>query len=455
MSVKFDLEGLFQDLKSIDYAALYDYFKRNHRQRLFVKKVDEEGSLLLIHNNLEKTSHTDLYHECRSVVIDVKDGTQPKIVSYSHDNVLYATPEAFGPMPGDVLEESFEGTMVSVFHHDGAWHFTSTRCPKIEQSFFFRRDKSHGEMLDEALRELFPEAADVRAALTDRLDPSRCYYFVIVHHENQYVVDYTTTFGEGYRKLVHIITRDKETQSELEDRLDVSGLVYARRFGEWEEAKGWLAGDEASMEGVIVKRLDPRTNKNTLIKIPTAAYTRLRMEKPNYANVWVSCIEVFQRNNPKYRPDDFLKKHFPQSQLRDASGKTYDVTGVLYYIMKMLAQELFVIYHHFTKFDPATGRYTKINGDLYSRAFSGSALRTFRNQVQRLQNYQHKHLGANFRLTDMVEHLRTYTSPEDIYHLMKEHHTIATDVKELHAILKDKIGDLGRMDSFVNIYIHA
>jgi hypothetical protein len=52
-----------------------------------------------------------------------------------------------------------------------------------------------------------------------------CYFFIILHYENKYIVDYSNIFGDNYKKLVHIITRDKETQIEEYNTLKLDFIM--------------------------------------------------------------------------------------------------------------------------------------------------------------------------------------------------------------------------------------
>lgn len=459
MAIKFDLEDLFINLKNINYDVLYNYFKENHKQRLYVKKLEEDGNLLMIHNNLEKTNDTNLYNECRSIIIDVTDNSKPKIISYSHDNVLYYedTNKKITKEDNDIIEESYEGTMVGVFNHNEKWYFTSTRCPSIDDSYFFNKEKTHGMMFDEALKEIYPNSTDVRETLTLNLDKDKYYYFIILHHENKYIVDYSDRYGVNYKKLIHIITRDKITHNEITTKLEInstSSVLYAQVFDTLELAYNWL-NSNVSKEGLIVKRLDKTTNKTLLIKIPSEEYIKIRYEKPNYSNVWISCIEIFQRNNKDYRPDNFLQKYYPNKKILDKDGTPLDITGMLFYIIKNLAHELFVIYHYFTRFDVISGRFIKLNDVQFSRIFSANTFKTYRNQIQRLQNYQHKFLGTPFRFNDIVVHLRNYTSPEDIYNMIKEHDIMMELNHELYQLILSKSNDMTKLNNFISFYVKA
>lgn len=252
---------MLNSLENINYNNLYEFFSKNHKYNLFVKKYNENEHLLMIHNNQniikEKEKDNKIYNECRSIIIDTYDISKPKIVSYSHDNVLYSKIEEYVEQENDIIEESYEGSMVNVFNYNDKWYFSSTKCPSINNSYFFCDKKSHGEMLDEILNQYYPNTENVRDEFVKNLDKNKCYFFIILHYENKYIVDYSNIYGDNYKKLVHIITRDIETQIEEYDTLKIDYLIKPKKFDNLIEAKEWLHINNNNIcckEGLIIKR---------------------------------------------------------------------------------------------------------------------------------------------------------------------------------------------------------
>jgi hypothetical protein len=446
MNIKFNFFSLLNNLDNINYNSLYEYFSKNHKYNLFVKKYNDNDQLLMIHNNQDTSNDNDIYKECRSMIIDTND--KPKVVSYSHDNVLYSIIEEIKIEENDIIEESYEGTMVNVFNYNDKWYFSSTKCPSIDNSYFFTDKKSHGEMLDEILKQYYPNSDNVRDEFVKNLDKNKCYFFIILHHENKYIVDYTNVYGTNYKKLVHIITRDKDTQIEEYNTLSLDYLIKPKKFTNLSEAKEWLNNNNnCYKEGLIIKRKNQENNKNILIKIPSDQYTLIRIEKPNYSNVWVGCIEIFQRNNSSYNPDNYLQKYYP-----DKIKSNLDITGVLHFIFKNLSYELYNIYTFFTYYDQTNGLYEKKNQDVYNKLFDNHQLKTLNNQVQKLQYYQYKYLKRSYRQVDILNHLRNHTSPNDIYNMIKEHKVLVNN-EHFSEIFK-KFENIDKINKYIDIYLN-
>ena len=449
MNIKFHFFSLFCNLEKINYNNLYEFFSKNHKYNLFVKKYNEDENLLLIHNNQKTSKENEIYNECRSIIIDTYDISKPKIVSYSHDNVLYSTIEEYVKEENDIIEESYEGSMVNVFNYNDKWYFSSTKCPSINNSYFFNDKISHGEMLDEILKQYYPNTENVRDEFVKNLDKNKCYFFIILHYENKYIVDYSNIYGDNYKKLVHIITRDKETQIEEYDTLEIDFLIKPKKFDNLIEAKEWLHinNNICYKEGLIIKRKNPENNKNILIKIPSEQYTSIRIEKPNYSNIKIGCIEIFQRNNSLYNPDNYLQKYYP-----DKIQSNLDITGILHFIFKNLSYELYNIYIYFTDYNVTNGKYEKKNIEVFNKLFSNHQLKTFNNQILKLQYYQYKYFKKSYRQIDILNHLRNHTCPKDIYNMIKEHKLLA--VHENFSEIFKTFENLEKINKYINIYLN-
>ena len=445
MNIKFNFFSLLDSLDNINYNSLYEFFSKNHKYNLFVKKYEDNEKILMIHNNQNNFNSNDIYKECRSIIIDTLDN-KPKIVSYSHDNVLYSIIEEIKIEDNDIIEESFEGTMVNVFNFNDKWYFSSTKCPSIDKSYFFSDKKSHGEMLDEILKQYYPNTDNVREEFVKNLNKDKCYYFIILHHENKYIVDYSNIYGNDYKKLVHIITRDKNTQIEEYDTLNLDYLIKPNKFNNLSEAKEWLNNDN-DKEGLIIKRINKENNKNILIKIPSEQYTLIRIEKPNFSNIWVGCIEIFQRNNVLYNPDNYLQKYYPEK-----IKSNIDITGVLHFIFKNLSYELYNIYIFFTEYNKENGTYEKQNKEIYNKLFDDHKLNTLNKQIQKLQYYQYKYLKKSYRMNDILNHLRNHTCPQDIYNMIKEHKVLVNS--EYFSNIFKNFDNLYKFNKYVDLYLN-
>lgn len=410
MEVQFYVNNIFENIGSeITYSGLCEYFKTNHYNKIFVKKITD--NLVLVCNNYDigsNTSDSSLYNECRSLVI--LTGSNPRVVSYTHDNIDYLKISQYQAEPEDKYEESFEGTMVSTFFHEGIWHFTTTRCGSIDSSYYYDKTKSFGTLFDDCLRKL---GYETREQFVENLDTNLCYYWVIIHHENKYVVDYTERFGSEYAKLVHVITRSQNSLQIVSNPQINSEIIQPQQFSSYQAGLDWII-DSESTEGLIVKRFDQLTGKTKLFKIHSDKYWLAKSHNPNYPNRWFGYLDVFKRDDPNFRIEDFQKQKGIVENIVIGS-KQVDITGMIYLLYKGTAEVLFDIVLHFTKFNYADGRFEKINGTDYE-TLKDHKFGVLRKQLSTLQGLIAKQTIRSS--ADIVTHLRKFVSVEDFIGLL-------------------------------------
>jgi hypothetical protein len=413
MEVQFSINNIFETVGTpCTYENLTNYFKSNYYGKIFVKKFNEE--LILVSNTFDsKTNNSsDLYNECRSLVI--KLGTNPRVISYTHDNIDYLKISEHKPEPEDLYEESFEGTLVSVFCYEGTWHFTTSRCTSIDQSYFYDKTKSFGTLFDECLSRMGLASRD---EFVQRLNPLTCYYFVIVHHANKYVVDYTERFGANYTKLVHIFSREQSTQQIIESSDQLEGLVYPQKFENYQQGLEWIMGTNQT-EGLVVKRFNEQTRKTKLFKIHSDKYWLAKSHNPNYPNRWFGYLDIFKRDDPTFRIADYQAEKGIVEQLfvgEENEKNRVDIAGMIYLLYKGTAEVLFNTVLHFTKFDYRNSQFEKINIQDYE-VLKDPRYAVLRKQLSTLQGLVSKQTIRS--ASDVVTHLRKYVSVEDFIGLM-------------------------------------
>lgn len=416
MEVQFCVNNIFETVGTpITYENLSEYFKTNYHGKIFAKKINDD--LVLVCNNfVDKPSSelSNLYNECRSLVIQT--GTNPRVVSYTHDNIDYLKISQYNLQnnSNDKYEESFEGTLVSIFCYKGVWHFTTSRCVSIDQSYFYDKTKNFGVLFDDCLRSMGLASRD---EFVDQLNPSVCYYCVIVHHANSYVVDYTERFGPNYSKLVHVFARDQLTQQIIESNSLIQGLVYPQKFETYQQGLDWIMG-ESKTEGLVVQRFNEQTGKTVLYKIHSDKYWLAKSHNPNYPNRWFGYLDIFKRDDPTFRIVDYQQEQGIVENLiigEENEQKQVDIAGMIYLLYKGTAEVLFNTVLHFTKFDYRNGRFEKINladyEDLKDHRYG-----VLRKQLSVLQGLISKQTIRSAH--DVVTHLRKYVSIEDFIGLM-------------------------------------
>ena len=155
--------------------------------------------------------------ECRSLIVDTK---LKEIVSYSCNTPIcnleainYLLNSKTSPKISSNIEKfkCYEGTLLSLFKHKEKWHLSTRRNLNSKDSIW--NNISYYDLFLDVINDNNLESLD---GFVDGLDESYCYYFILIHHKNKNIVDYTSRFSENYKKLCLAFVRKKNDLSEID-----------------------------------------------------------------------------------------------------------------------------------------------------------------------------------------------------------------------------------------------
>jgi hypothetical protein len=389
---------------------------------LQVKKFFTEPGLVLLHNTYKRVdvSHfKELYDECRSVVLDMDaPAGQNVIVSFADhipDRLVDSQYEAVATAD-DSCTECFEGTVVTVYHYKNKWHFGTSSCPTINSSRFRHPTATHGDMLDEALAEIFPMEEEMmseegvsvtktlRETFASHLDTGKAYAFVLVHHLNCHTTDYTHVFGAEYAKLIHIATRDRATLAVEDIRgrpLEHLGIKYPRTFDTPTEALTSLR-DGTMQYGFLAV-----TRDGTRFKVSRGEIVHREECDLGSGNPWVNMLWVFMQNRPDYHVQNYQEEFAKDLVLPlDARGRSLSPTYLIYTCVCNMRDLLYQLYCNTTAYFPAYRRF-KMNRDI-DQTFP-AIVRFHLAQLRHVQVQHHHH---------------AFLSKKAVYHYLCFHQTL-------------------------------
>jgi hypothetical protein len=194
------------ELLNKQFNTIEELKKSLFEKGILTKDYPEDGLVLLYHK-FDTPANTDIQRECRSLVIN-RDTKQ--IVSYTCDvpimnskgfSYLLKTQSNDKPV---LFTHCYEGTLLSLFHFNSKWYLSTRRCLDSNDSVLTGCDVSHYDMFNQVL-ELDGLTFDTFVA---QLDTTKSYYFVLIHHLNKHLIDYSNCFGDNYKKLCLITIRD-------------------------------------------------------------------------------------------------------------------------------------------------------------------------------------------------------------------------------------------------------
>jgi hypothetical protein len=354
-----------------------------------VKKFKGRSDIVLLHNTyLRKNvdNFKELYEQCRSVVLDFSLNCNNNIVvTYANSiperidynnyiNSLYSQE--------DKIYEAYDGTIITVYNYKDEWYFGTSSCPDANSSKFSHPTKKHGNMFDEILFKYFKKyitteevsvlttdeiSSKIRGLFVQHLDPNMAYEFIIVHHENKHIIDYTGLLGDNYMEMFHINTKQRDTLvendiiSSIIPSLIEHGVKYPLQFNNINDAYTYINTTPYSYGLIVKKNVE---GKMKLYKISTDAINYREETDPCHPNVWMNILSVYMKNKTEYTIKDYIANYNPNINLPlDNNGQKIDPTYLVHTIISTIKDSLYSYYKATTIYYPNYNRY-KMNKDM-------------------------------------------------------------------------------------------
>jgi hypothetical protein len=373
-----------------NYAnCLISLLKKYHLWPLMkVKKFKGRDDIVLLHNTYSRKNvdnFKELYEQCRSVVLDFSLNNNNIVVTYANsipERIDYNTYINTLYSPEDKVYEAYDGTTITIYNYKDEWYFGTSSCPDANSSKFSHPTKKHGNMFDEILFKYYkthftaeevsalsPEeiSLKLRSIFVQYLDPDMAYEFIIVHHENKHIIDYTGLLGENYMEMFHINTKHRDNliendiMSSIIPPLIEHGVKYPLPFENIQEAFAYI-NNTAYSYGLIVKKVVD--GKNKLYKLSTDAINYREETDPCHPNIWMNILSVYMKNKTEYTIKDYIANYNPDINLPlDNNGNKIDPTYLVHTIISTIKDSLYSYYKTTTIYYPNYNRY-KMNKDM-------------------------------------------------------------------------------------------
>ena len=250
---------------------------------------------LYINNNKEYSYNTDYILSMFRNVIYVQENDKYIMLNYTHNSVYfeYVLPILFFDVKNKTkIYESFDGTNIVVFFWKDKWYYSTSKNINMFESKF-ANNKTHGDMFMDALGCSLDE-------FEKHLNTNYNYNFIIVHHNNKYIVDYTNIFKDNkYSKLIFTDSKDKTNQMPVYDDKFDNYLI---------DKKNLLKPKQVKLSDINLSYLNTYVYKiydGYLIKIHklvTNMYMKMKELNGNYQ----TNLEVYIYNFQKNRIDEFV-----------------------------------------------------------------------------------------------------------------------------------------------------
>lgn len=319
----------------------------------------KEENLLLLYNRYETSNKQPVELECRSVVVNRETRD---IVCYTCPTPIYNM-DALSYMlkhPNDSKEyyECYEGSLLSLFNFGGKWFLSSRRCLNSENSVV--NDSSHYNMFMEVLAQ---DGYENFEDFTKYCNTEYTYHFVLIHHNNMNIVDYTSDFGENYKRLCFIFARDSKTHTEINSEDLMCNFLSNNIFlpKKLEDASHFDTINQTcdmvtkpSSEGIVVKV------NGMILKLQTIQYQFYKTIGPD-KNLFSGFLKLYQSNKlVEYFKNNINSEKYSKIVNPTNTNESFDTIGTIDALFKVCTSEL---YHLFHILWDSEGKHT--NAELY------------------------------------------------------------------------------------------
>jgi hypothetical protein len=239
----------------------------------------------------------------------------------------------------------YEGSLISFFYFNGKW-FVSSRKNIYGHDKDVDNIGGQYKMLLDVLKNDNYNSID---EFTNKLDNKNSYHFVLIHHDNENIVNYKNQFGDEYKKLCFIFARDSISKEELKyealsESSFLSNNIFLPQSISDNETEGFIAKisnmsiiNQPEYEGIVIKI------NNNLLKLQSPAY-QFHKAIGSEKNMFRGFISLYQNNSLKNfftsETEKFKKIVNPMN-----TKESFDTIGMIDALFKVITSELFNLFN--------------------------------------------------------------------------------------------------------------
>ena len=363
-----------------------------------------EENLTILHNNYMQLNKTPLQKDCRSVIID---STTRKIVCYSCPTPLN-NKEAYNYITANPTAEKevfmcYEGSFMSLFNYNNTWYIASRKC--IHNT----HNSINTGQIKMFMDVIYQDYSDF-TKFTNLLDINKSYHFVLIHHMNENIINYTTLFGDNYMKLCFLFSRDSthvecksenrfETGSFLSNNIFLPHMILNFNFNnfmlfdfKFANFNNSLVNNNLTSEGIII-----RINGN-ILKFQTQSY-QFKKACGSNNNIYLGFIKLFQNNslNAYFEHDNTFNKI-------TSDMKSYDIIGTIDALFKVCSNELYNLF---------TSLYNMTDGSICQNSLYSILPQEYKTMLY--------YIRGIFMRNKKHHHITDFLTEKNVYNLLKSY----------------------------------
>jgi hypothetical protein len=280
--------------------------------------------------------------------------------------------------------------------------------------------------------EVLEQNGDTLETFTNKLDTTKSYYFILIHHEIKGIIDYSDRFGKNYKKLALVGVRNDKLKlimdnnsAFLSNTIITPPEMSLKNIYDMDEASVY---SKPTYEGIIVMLID-NEGRDTIVKLQTQSYQFYNITNNN--NLSKGYLYLYQQNK--------LSSFLSEQKLRNDSMQKHDITSLTDAVFKVVSSELFELFKLLWNVQTGKQVQTALHTKLYSllskeykdilyiiRGIYFSKKSEFFNKKNMNSELSHDDYRASLlRPSDIYNILKT-TNIDLLYGLLKERYTIAS-----------------------------
>ena len=285
----------------------YNFFNLSENLRSLSKciqiKKNEIDNLALIYYDETIKDYTDnnpIINNLKSLMMNTEIlkpvYTQYNRIIYNDNGIKYLKDNNVD-FNNVVIQECYEGTLLVVYYYNDHWNIATRRCSDAHKSLWIK-NVSYGDLFDDVINTKY--GLD---NFYSKLNKDYCYHFVLVHHLNKNIVDYSKKLGNYYKELYHILTTEMYTLNEInvvdnffESTKDLVIDNLDNLLKELDEKnKKDITNKNISSEGFVLRIYEGEKYKSpfTVIKLQTDIYQQIAKIKPNNNNIYQCFLQLY------------------------------------------------------------------------------------------------------------------------------------------------------------------
>lgn len=415
-----DLQNYLKNFNTFD-----DFIKEIELTNIKTKTLDELV-LLYVPFRIDQQNLTETEKMCRSVIIERET---LKIIAFSYPIILYndyvALTNCEINKESRTITESIEGTLLTMYYYN-TWKVSTRKCIDSNKSFW-KSSKSHFELLKDTLTIDWNTFCELH-------NKDYIYTYILVHHENKQLIDYTERFGENYKKLIRGIVRCRNTFELVNEKKEIDNVIETPHYVDYSFLDKINENDESidtiskiHNEGLLVSFIG-ENNKETYIKLHGNSYkVYFDTTECNYPILSSQhYISLYQHD----KLDIYLNKFVGEMYYTNK----YQIKGLIDNVFKLLTSELLYLFKYFwdIKFGTQKTEYKEIYLELtneYKKFFYQLRGLYFKKKLLEDEN---KYITIKV----VYELLKKTLDPNTIIILLEERRNIINNNSKLAQVIK-------------------